>query len=62
MFGDRRINRHETIIRPISQKCRGDACPHASMTFVTDDIDHQMHFIRIQAQTGSNRIKARLQF
>ena len=61
MFGDGRINRHRTIVRSISQKCGGDACTHPSMTFITDYINHKVHFVWIEAQTGSDRIKPRLQ-
>ena len=62
MLGRAGINRHRNIVRPFGQKSCGHTFAQASVAFVANDVDDEVHLVRKRAQARPHRIKARLQF
>src|ERR1041385_1565478 len=56
------VNRHWNIVGTFGQECRTNSFAHASVTFVLHYINDEVNLIGKRAQTGSDRIKPRLQF
>ena len=62
MFRRTGINRHRNFVRAFRQKIRRHALSRAATTFVSHNIDNQVHLVGKDAQAGSNRVQSRLQF